>query len=80
VASAGEQVAVELGDRGGSPGLDRQVTDARGDIEPDTGPVVEQGALLDLLGVAVDPVIEVRADGDVAAVDVLPAPGVRLAT
>lgn len=40
-ASAGEQVAVQLGDRGRPHRLDGQMADARYDIEPDASAVVE---------------------------------------
>ena len=66
-ASACQQVAVELGDRGWADGLDQQVADARRDVEPDAGVEVEQGPRLDLHRVAVDPVIEVGGDGDAVA-------------
>src|SRR6185312_13278564 len=56
LAAAGQQVAVELGDCGGPHGLDVQMPDARRDVEAPAGPVVVQGARLDLHGVAVDPV------------------------
>ena len=75
--STGQKVAVQLRDRGRPHSLDRQVADVRRDVEPDTGPVVQQGPRLDLHRVAVEPPIEVRGDGDPVAVDVLPAAGLH---
>lgn len=76
-ASAGQQAAVELGDGGRPYGLDRQVADAWRRVEPDAGPVVGQGARLDLHRVSFDPVVQVRRHGDPVPVDVLAVPGLH---
>ena len=61
---------------GGRPdGLDGQVADARRRVEPDAGPVVGQGARLDLHRVSFDPVVQVRRHGNPVPVDVLAVPG-----
>src|SRR5215469_5978519 len=53
------------------------MADARRDVQPDAGPVVEQGPRLDLHRVTVKPVIEIRRDGDPVAFGVLTAAGLH---
>src|SRR5215468_9424934 len=72
-ASTGQKVAVQLRNRGRPYSLDRHVADARCDVEPDAGAVVQEGPRLDLHRMAVDPVIEVCGDSDLVAADVLSA-------
>src|SRR5262249_40080931 len=60
---------------GRAHGLEGHPANAWCDIEPDARPVVSQGARLDLHCVTLDPVSEVRVDGDHVAVDVLPSVG-----
>jgi hypothetical protein len=75
LATTGHEIPVHLRDRGRADGLEPQDADVRLDVPVDHVPVVGECLGLDLDRVSFNPFVEVFADRDRVAVDVLASSG-----